>query len=114
MASTREYIRAMNIFLKHVLIVSLHFLGGIPATLCEKLVKPSLVPAVDVTYDAEFGNRIGATLVGDECSHHCAIPASLLLLCFFLLFIVFVVVVVVVFFFTSSFTLKFEINFTKS
>ena len=27
------------------------------------------------TYDAESGNRIRATLVGGECSHHCAIPA---------------------------------------
>ena len=27
------------------------------------------------TYDAEFGNRTGATLVGGECSHHCANPA---------------------------------------
>ena len=26
------------------------------------------------TNDAESGNRIRATLVGDECSHHCAIP----------------------------------------
>ena len=29
------------------------------------------------TYDAEFGNRIRATLVGGECSHYCAIPAPL-------------------------------------
>ena len=28
------------------------------------------------TYDAESGNRIRATLVGSERSHHCAIPAS--------------------------------------
>ena len=27
------------------------------------------------TYDAEPGNRTRATLVGGECSHHCAIPA---------------------------------------
>ena len=27
------------------------------------------------TYDAESGNRTQATLVGGECSHHCAIPA---------------------------------------
>ena len=27
------------------------------------------------TYDAESRNRTRATLVGDECSHHCAIPA---------------------------------------
>ena len=27
------------------------------------------------TYDTESGNRSRATLVGDECSHHCAIPA---------------------------------------
>ena len=27
------------------------------------------------TYDAESGNRTRATLVGGECSHHCAIPA---------------------------------------
>ena len=27
------------------------------------------------TYDAETGNRTRATLVGGECSHHCAIPA---------------------------------------
>ena len=26
------------------------------------------------TYDAESGNRTGATLVGGEYSHHCAIP----------------------------------------
>ena len=26
------------------------------------------------TYDAESGNRTWATLVGGECSHHCAIP----------------------------------------
>ena len=30
------------------------------------------------TYDAESGNRTRATLVGGECSHHCAIPAILL------------------------------------
>ena len=29
------------------------------------------------TYDAESGNRTRATLVGGECSHHCAIPAPL-------------------------------------
>ena len=28
------------------------------------------------TYDAESGNRTRATLVGGECSHRCAIPAS--------------------------------------
>ena len=28
------------------------------------------------TYDAESGNRTQATLVGGECSQHCAIPAS--------------------------------------
>ena len=27
------------------------------------------------TYDAECGNRTRATLVGGECSNHCAIPA---------------------------------------
>ena len=27
------------------------------------------------TYDAESGNQTRATLVGGECSHHCAIPA---------------------------------------
>ena len=27
------------------------------------------------TYDVESGNRTQATLVGGECSHHCAIPA---------------------------------------
>ena len=27
-------------------------------------------------YDAAFGNRARATLVGGECSHLCAIPAS--------------------------------------
>ena len=27
------------------------------------------------THDAESGNRIRATLVGGECSHHCTIPA---------------------------------------
>ena len=27
------------------------------------------------TYDPEAGNRTPATLVGGECSHHCAIPA---------------------------------------
>ena len=27
------------------------------------------------TYDAETGNRTRATLVGGECSLHCAIPA---------------------------------------
>ena len=26
------------------------------------------------TYDTESGNRTRATLVGGECSHHCAIP----------------------------------------
>ena len=26
-------------------------------------------------YDAESGNQTRATLVGGECSHHCAIPA---------------------------------------
>ena len=30
------------------------------------------------TYDAETGNRTRATLVGGECSHHCAISASLI------------------------------------
>ena len=30
------------------------------------------------TYDAESGNRARATLVGGECSHHCAIPAPYL------------------------------------
>ena len=29
------------------------------------------------TYDAGSGNRTRATLVGGECSHHCAIPAPL-------------------------------------
>ena len=29
------------------------------------------------TCDAEAGNRTRATLVGGECSHHCAIPAPL-------------------------------------
>ena len=29
------------------------------------------------TYDAEFGNRTWAALVGGECCHHCAIPAPL-------------------------------------
>ena len=29
------------------------------------------------TYDAKSGNRTRATLVGGECSHHCAIPAPL-------------------------------------
>ena len=32
------------------------------------------------TYDAESGNRTRATLVGGECSHHCAIPAYALCL----------------------------------
>ena len=27
------------------------------------------------TYDAKSENRTWATLVGGECSHHCAIPA---------------------------------------
>ena len=27
------------------------------------------------TYDVESGNRTRATLVGGQCSHHCAIPA---------------------------------------
>ena len=27
------------------------------------------------TYDAETGNRTRATLVGGDCSHHCAIPS---------------------------------------
>ena len=27
------------------------------------------------TYDVNTGNRTQATLVGDKCSHHCAIPA---------------------------------------
>ena len=27
------------------------------------------------TYDAKSGNRLRATLVGSECSHHCTIPA---------------------------------------
>ena len=26
------------------------------------------------TYDAETGNQTRATLMGGECSHHCAIP----------------------------------------
>ena len=30
------------------------------------------------TYDAESGNRTRATLVGGECSHHCAIPAPVM------------------------------------
>ena len=32
------------------------------------------------TYDAETGNRTRATLVGDECFHHCANPAPLKML----------------------------------
>ena len=28
------------------------------------------------THDAESGNRTLATLVGGECSHHCAIPEN--------------------------------------
>ena len=28
------------------------------------------------TYDSESGNRTCTTLVGGECSHHCAIPAA--------------------------------------
>ena len=35
-------------------------------------------PQTQPTYDAETGNQIQATLVGGECSHHCAIPAPLL------------------------------------
>ena len=27
------------------------------------------------TYDTGTGSRTRATLVGDECSHHCAVPA---------------------------------------
>ena len=30
------------------------------------------------TYDVGSGNRTQATLVGSECSHHCAIPAPTL------------------------------------
>ena len=30
------------------------------------------------TYDAEFGNQTGATLVGGECSHHCTVLAPLI------------------------------------
>ena len=30
-------------------------------------------------HDAETGNRTLATLVGGECSHHCAIPAPFVL-----------------------------------
>ena len=33
------------------------------------------------TYGVESGNRIRSTLVGDACSHHCAIPASLHMYC---------------------------------
>ena len=29
------------------------------------------------TYDAEYGNRTRAKLVGGECSDHCAIPTPL-------------------------------------
>ena len=29
------------------------------------------------TYDAEYGNRTRATLVGGGCSHHCVIPDPL-------------------------------------
>ena len=42
---------------------------------------PLLVPfnnqQTQPTRDAESGNRTQATLVGGECSHHCAIPAPL-------------------------------------
>ena len=37
------------------------------------------------TYDAGCGNRTRATLVGGECSQHCAIPAPLALICVLLL-----------------------------
>ena len=30
----------------------------------------------EATYDAESGNRTRATLVGGECSHHCALPVK--------------------------------------
>ena len=30
-----------------------------------------------LTYDAEYGNRTRATLVGGQCSHHCANPSFL-------------------------------------
>ena len=33
------------------------------------------------TYDAEYGNRTRATLVGGECSHHCAIHAAHIYIC---------------------------------
>ena len=32
-------------------------------------------------HDTGTGNRTWATLVEDECSHHCAIPAPLLFVC---------------------------------
>ena len=35
------------------------------------------------TYDAESENRTLATLVGGECSHHCAIPENAYFLYFF-------------------------------
>ena len=35
----------------------------------------NLLEQTQPTYDAETGNRIRATLVGGDCSHHCAIPA---------------------------------------
>ena len=32
-------------------------------------------PTKSTTFDPGSGNRTRATLVGGECSHHCAIPA---------------------------------------
>ena len=43
---------------------------GVPG---ENLSVQSREPTSQPTYDAESGNRTRATLVGDECSPHCAI-----------------------------------------
>ena len=45
---------------------------GVPG---EKPSEQGREPTTNSTNDAESRNRIRATLVGGECSHHCAIPA---------------------------------------
>ena len=41
----------------------------------EKNLKDENQQQTQPTYDAETGNQTRGTLVGGECSHHCAIPA---------------------------------------
>ena len=43
----------------------------------KKKITSGLNQQTQPTFDAGSGNRTRATMVGRECSHHCAIPANL-------------------------------------